>query len=85
MGLVLGWCGGGPWWSVGGLGRRLLRPSWLVVLLVHGGLQVGGVGLVLLKRWVMVVVGMVVLVMAVVLVAVVVVVLWVCTKVPLVL
>ena len=59
----------------GGAGRLAGLPSGVVVLPVHGGLPVGGVGLVWLRWWVLVVVGVVVVVAAAVVVVVVVVVL----------
>ena len=73
---------GRGWWRcvVGGLGQRLLRPSGVVVVQVHGGLEVGGVGLVCLG---MMGVTMVVGVAVVVVMVGVVVVIWVCTKDPL--
>ena len=67
----------------GGGGQRVLRPSRVVLLPMHCGLLVGGVGLVRLRWWELVVVGVVgvvvvVLVVAVVMGMVVVVVLRVC-------
>ena len=55
------------WWRclVSGMVLRLLRRSWVVVLHVDGWLQVGGLGPVCLRRWVMMVVGLVVVVLVV--------------------